>query len=93
MPPESLQSAPPHDVIAATTTSEEDRKTAGQRQINRIWEYTQAIVTVMITIAAITCALLNVESDVVNFAFVAIISTYYARTNHTNVGGIKYEGR
>lgn len=77
------------------TTAEADRKTAGQRHINRVWETTQAVVTVLITIAAITNALLGVESDVINFAFVAVISSYYARTNHTMIGGVgpKYEGR
>lgn len=79
----------------AVTTAEEDRTTAGQRQINRIWEYTQAIVTVMITLAAIGLAVAGYESKVIDYGFIAIISTYYARTNHTKVGGIgmKYEGR
>lgn len=81
---------------SAAETVETGLTLEGQRHINRIWEYTQAIVTVTITVAAIANALMNIESDVINFAFVAIISTYYARTNHTKIGGIvgaKYEGR
>ena len=75
----------PPDAVAEV---EQDLTAEGQRHINRIWEYTQAIVTVTITLAAIASAMLNVESKVIEFAFVAIISTYYARTNHTKVGGV-----
>ena len=76
-----------------TTTVQEDLVTAGQRRINLIWEFTQAAVTILITVAAIFCAVNKVDADVLNFAFVAVISTYYARTNHTKIGGVKYEGR
>jgi len=81
------------DERAIETTAEQDRATFGQRRINLIWELTQAVVTILISGAAIYCAVNGVDADVLNFAFVAVISTYYARTNHTKVGGIKYEGR
>lgn len=70
-------------------------RTEGQRKINLVWEYTQAAVTVLITVAAIYCAVNGIDADVLNFAFVAVISTYYARTNHTKVGGVgrNWEGR
>jgi len=77
--------APP---LEPTTTHQEDLVTAGQRRINLIWEFTQATVTILITCAAIYCAVTGVDADVLNFAFVAVISTYYARTNHTKVGGV-----
>ena len=78
------------------TTEQEDITTAGQRRINLIWEVTQASVTFTITIAAIYCAIKGINSDILNFAFISIISTYYARTNHTKIGGLginRYEGR
>lgn len=86
---------PPGAPKPPTTTVQEDLTTAGQRRINVIWEITQAAVTILITVAAIYCAVSGIDADVLNFAFVAVISTYYARTNHTKVGGIggKYEGR
>lgn len=83
--------------IESKTTAEEDRKTAGQRRINVIWEATQAVVTILITFAAIYCAIQKIDAQVLNFAFVAVISTYYARTNHTKEGGVgvgaTYTGR
>lgn len=80
---------PTLDPVPPTTTAEQDRHSEGQRAINRVWEYTQALVTIMITGAAIYCAVVKIDSDILNFAFVAIVSTYYARTNHTNVGGVR----
>jgi hypothetical protein len=74
--------------LPADTTREEDRATAGQRRINLTWELTQAAVTVMITGAVIYCAITGIKADIVNFGFVAIVSTYYARTNHTKTGGV-----
>lgn len=74
--------------IPPTTTVQQDLIVAGQRRINLIWEFTQAAVTLLITGAAIYCAVKGIDADVLNFAFVAVISTYYARTNHTKIGGV-----
>lgn len=95
VPAQSVDISPVAAHIPSTTTSEQDRKTAGQRRINVIWEVTQASVTILITVAAIFCAIQKIDADVLNFAFVAVISTYYARTNHTKVGGVggEHEGR
>jgi len=92
-PQPSAQSQARDPSLPATTTFQEDLIAHGQRYINKVWEFTQALVTVLITIAEIYCAINNIESKVLEFAFIAIISTYYARTNHTKVGGVKYEGR
>jgi hypothetical protein len=78
----------PDPSVPATTTAQEDLVTAGQRRINLIWEMTQAVVTIIITVAAVFCAVYKIDADVLNFAFVAVISTYYARTNHTKIGGV-----
>lgn len=81
--------------VAPKTTAQEDLVTAGQRRINVIWEVTQALVTILITCAAIYCSIIGIKADVLNFAFIAVISTYYARTNHTKIGGVPshQEGR
>jgi electron transfer flavoprotein alpha/beta subunit len=78
----------PNRPLPPDTTAQNDLIAHGQRRINLIWETTQAIVTVLITSAAIYCAVQKIEADIVNFAFVAIVSTYYARTNHTKIGGV-----
>ena len=86
----AVESLPPK------TTEQEDITTAGQRRISLIWETTQAAITILITIGALYCAVNKISADVLNYAFIAVISTYYARTNHTRVGGSvtgKYQGR
>lgn len=46
-----IAALPPH--VAPTTTNEQNITTAGQRRINLIWEFTQAIIAVSITFAVI----------------------------------------
>jgi hypothetical protein len=81
--------------LPADTTHQNNLMVAGQRRINLIWEFTQAAVTVLITAAAIYCAVNGLDADILNFAFIAVISTYYARTNHTKIGGVgpNHQGR
>jgi hypothetical protein len=74
--------------IAPDTTAAQDMVVAGQRRINLIWEFTQAGVTILITGAAIYCTVNSIKAEVMEFAFVAVVSTYYARTNHTKTGGV-----
>jgi len=88
---------------AATTTSEEDRKTAGQRRINIIWEATQAIIALSVTGTGMyTASQLALRSDTTDSnksiaitAFLLISNTvflvigfYFGRTNHQRVGGV-----
>ena len=80
--PEVINSLPP------TTTIQEDMIKAGQRRINLIWEMTQALVTLIVTSAAIYCAIMGIDSKVVDYGFIAVVSTYLARTNHTKIGGV-----
>jgi hypothetical protein len=91
--------------VRAKTTFQEDLTTAGQRQINLIWERTQsaiALAVVMITmIASIVGMMRNlVIPNLVAVAFGTVIGFYFSRTNHAAIGGIgtrppeqKYEGR
>lgn len=84
------QSLPP------STTSEQDLRTAGQRYINRVWEYTQAIVALAVTLTTLLVAgLMAVRGEGNNGAFLLlsntfflVIGTYFQRTNHTKIGGV-----
>lgn len=81
--------------LPATTTAEEDRHTSGQRQINRIWEYTQAFVAIAVTSAtlyvAATIAIRSAEMAaflLLSNAFFLVIGFYFGRTNHQRIGGV-----
>lgn len=84
------------DNIPASTTSEEDRKTAGQRRINIIWESTQSFIAVLVTLATLLVAsTLTIRGDestaaflLLSNAFFLVIGFYFGRTNHQRVGGI-----
>lgn len=73
---------------AAQTTEEEQRKFQGQRLTNNIWEGTQAVVAIIVTIAQIYCAITGIESQALNNAFTLIIAIYFVRMNHIKIGGI-----
>lgn len=82
----------------ATTTAEEDRKTAGQRHINVMWESTQRNTAHIVTLATATaCCYLIWKQDIglatPAFVFLSnictqVLTTYFQRTNHTKIGGI-----
>lgn len=75
-------------VASPTTTAEDDRKTKGQRNVNLIWETTQALVALLVTSATIWSALNGKESLVLGNAFTLIIALYFVRQNHSKIGGI-----
>jgi hypothetical protein len=85
--------------LAPTTTIQEDITTAGQRRVNLIWEYTQAAIAVLVTMALIYIAVEKIDSPEIRDAFFLIIGFYFSRTNHQAIGGVgvkpfqKYEGR
>lgn len=80
------------------TTAEEDRHSAGQRSINRLWEVTQAGIALAITIVSLTVSAIlathgNQESQTAAFVFIygvanLVIGFYFGRTNHTRSGGV-----
>lgn len=83
-----------HRTLAPNTTAQDDLITAGQRRVNLIWEFTQAIIAISITWAIIYCSIKDIERDVLTNAFFLIVSMYFVRTNHKLIGGVpKYEGR
>lgn len=89
---ESVKETPAEErSIARAQIAEEEEtivRTQGQRKINLIWEITQAALTVLITAAIIWTEANNIDSEIMKYAFVAVITTYYNRTNHTRIGGV-----
>ena len=86
----------PEDSTQPTTTAEQNLVTAGQRQINRVWEYTQAAVAVAVTLTVLFvsgCLAIKGEGNngaflLLSNVFFLVIGTYFQRTNHTKVGGV-----
>lgn len=93
-PREYQQDAKADPSIPATTTFQEDLTTAGQRKVNLIWEYTQALIAIMVVITSMISGVigqLHSEMQVPNLigvAFGMITGFYFSRTNHAAIGGI-----
>lgn len=96
----------PEPSRSPTTTAQEDLTTAGQRRINLIWEYTQAIIAlgvVFSTMASGVFAAFTHSQEpvptIMSVAFGTVVGFYFSRSNHTAIGGIghkpnpPYEGR
>ena len=105
-PPIPSTPASPHPSLAPTTTSQQDITTAGQRKVNLIWEYTQAIIAVFVVFTTLGTAMyMEIEGKmdqiptIFSTAFGLIVGFYFARTNHATIGGTgdkpsrRYEGR
>jgi hypothetical protein len=88
VPDDPSQQQPNSPNLPPDTTHEEDRKTAGQRKVNLVWEVTQAVIAIFVTGATIYSAMAGKESMVLSNAFTLIIAIYFVRTNHTKTGGI-----
>ena len=78
--------------LPARTTAQQDLPTAGQRRVNLLWEYTQAIIAVVVTVctmAAGAYATFNKSETppVLNISFGMVIGFYFSRTNHAAIGG------
>lgn len=100
-PPSSAVLVNPADTLPPATTSEQDRKTASQREINLVWETTQMKVALSVIWASLTVGSLlavggmwlgtpDVQLAAIVFLFgVANLVTgfYFGRTNHTRVSG------
>jgi hypothetical protein len=93
--------------LPATTTAQEDLTTHGQRKINLIWEYTQAVIALAVVIANLVVAVYQgvvLQSTaefpgILSNTLFLIVGFYFSRTNHSQIGGVgykpqpKYEGR
>lgn len=84
-----------------STIDAEVLRTAGQRKINAIWEYTQAFIAGMtvttVLLVAAKLAAFSMDSatgqQVAAFVFLTgvanlVIGFYFGRTNHQRVGGV-----
>lgn len=86
-------------VAPPRTTAEENRHSAGQRDINRLWEWTQTVIALAVTTSALAIsaylAIYGVpDAQVAAFVFVygvanLVIGFYFGRTNHQRVGGVE----
>lgn len=99
--PEPHPPPPPEVKAPSTTTFEEDRTTAGQRQTSLMWETTQmrialvAIGTSMLVsgiLAVFGKALGTQDLQLASIVFMygvanLVTGFYFGRTNHTRVGG------
>ena len=85
--------------LKPTTTIEEDKHSASQREVNKTWENTQKLIALSVTWVslmvagwlAIMGATESVQTAALVFVFgVAnlVIGFYFGRTNHQRVGGI-----
>jgi hypothetical protein len=81
--------------LQSTTTGEEDLHSASQRQVNLIWERTQAGVAWMIV--ATTCVVVAAGRFYPATSLQAewwtivglVIGFYFGRTNHQRIGGVQ----
>lgn len=87
----------PQASLPPTTTSEQDLRTAGQRRVNLIWEYSQAFIALGIVLANVVYifVLLMVSepsaqalaaAELLGNAFFLVIGFYFGRTNHARIG-------
>jgi hypothetical protein len=97
----------PNNPLPATTTLQQDLTHEGQRKVNLIWEYTQAILAVLVVGANIALWIIVMfhgmpaqtpAPESLKDAMLVIITFYYARTNHEHIGGVgfkpsQYQGR
>jgi hypothetical protein len=84
--------------LPATTTEQQDITTEGQRKVNLIWEYTQAGIAIVVTIATMASGVYvsfhgmegvsNQVPTILSVAFGTVIGFYFSRTNHQAIGGV-----
>lgn len=73
----------------ATTTSEQDRRTLGQRRINILWEVTQGLIALALIGTACYALLSEMKLPAEYWLLLGIIvQSYFQRTNHTKIGGV-----
>jgi hypothetical protein len=88
--------------MPSQTTPEQDRMTAGQREINLIWEQTQMRIALGVMIGSLVTAialavfgkiLAASELQLASVVFIygvanLVVGFYFSRTNHTKTGGV-----
>lgn len=82
--------------VARGLADELDRVSHGQRRINLIWEGTQALIAIAVTVTTLyVSSVLATKglADTASFlllsnAFFLVIGFYFGRTNHQRTGGV-----
>lgn len=69
------------------TIEQVDLTLSSQRKINAIWEITQAVIAIAITLAVIYNEINQIQSPNLINAFFLVVSMYLVRVNHTKIGG------
>jgi hypothetical protein len=89
----SNKSKTPEVSAPATTTAEQDLRTAGQRRINLIWEYTQSGIAILLVVSAVIITVVptlqghQIEvPDVLTSSLFLVLGFYFGRTNHARIG-------
>ena len=65
------------------TTAEEDRTSLSFRNINFLWEATQAFIAIGVTMAAMYSFIAGINSDNLENAAFVVLGFYFGRTNHS----------
>lgn len=87
--PETVQiTSDVNAVVVPKTTAEDNRKTAGQRRVNILWEFTQAGAAVGMISLKTYMVIKRLEDKTVDAALMTILGMYFSRTNHTKIGGV-----
>jgi hypothetical protein len=98
-PPAPLQDQSRNPSLPATTTFQQDLVATGQRHINVMWERTQQIIAIMVSVsvtAVCSVVILRSGDDPLRtpaFMFLTnvgllVLGIYFQRTNHTKTGGV-----
>jgi len=97
-PTQAVQAQGTDPSLPATTTFQQDLTFAGQRHINVMWERTQQIIAITVSVVTLAvCAFLigkgPTELSLLAFTllsnvFFLVVGTYFQRTNHTKTGGV-----
>ena len=93
-----MDKLPVSPTLASEQQDEEAKTLKGQRNVNIIWEVTQAIIALIVTVGVVFVAVHNGISasaeihtefpPVLANAFFLIVGFYYSRTNHQAIGGM-----
>jgi len=83
------------EIVARQLAEDRERTTLGQRRVNLIWEITQAVIAIAVTLTTLfVAAALGLQGDVsgaafllLSNAFFLVIGFYFGRTNHQRTGG------
>jgi len=80
--------------LPARTTFQDDLTTAGQRRVNLIWEYTQAVIALLVVASTMASGMVAMFYNqiqiptIISVAFGTVVGFYFSRTNHAAIGGI-----